>query len=964
MPEPTPESEPVATPAALATPEPTVTPTLADARCELSGTLETWHRVELLCDGPDADEADSNTFLNHRFNVVFAQGKQKWVIPGHFAADGDAKRTGATKGNKWRAYFSPPAAGDWNYTISFHRGEKIALSSQGGQGSPVAPLNGLQGTFLVAETRATGRDMKGKGLLLHARGERYLRHAKTGAVFIEGGMDSPENIFGYDEFDNTKKFNNVGSCKGILHSFADHEADWNNGPTWGEDQRGKNLIGLINYIAGKGVNAAYIMANTVNGDGCDAHPWTDYSGDRLAYDISKLDQWEVAFSHMNTQGLLIHFVTQETENDHLLDGGELGEQRQLFYREMISRFAHHPALQWNLGEENTNTSAQIKAFADHIKALDAYQHPVFMHTFPDQTQRYDDLLGHASFDGPTLQFGKIPQNASAGLYGDTIKWLKKSQAAGNTWVVTATEASGDDAPTPDKPVSDLGRIYWTWANIMAGGGGIEWYLKNAGSAHAYDLSVENLREFDELWAQTGHAMHFFNDIVPGQFNLNLQSFSPNNAVTALDSDWVLADAGRAYIVFLREGGSTDIQLPTADAYQVHWFNPRTGDFTMGELISGPGTQAIGLPPSDSAKDWAALIVNTGPAGAEEPLRHPDIVRIDDLDPNTILQDPRPAWADSYSVGDKCYCQSTFDHDIGNTVVDTNAGMMTVREACDLVGAGPGAAGRPRYNDIQCGNGPANGQDDEDFCPGRIDIGKAGCGHIGPLWQLPAPTASPMPIPARTPEPSDGRALLFADDFNDGRPDIGDGYFSKYEKSQAFPIVDGVLMMKQISSSHGSALRKMIDFKDIDIEFDFRFDGEALFSFVLDDDNEKSVWASHISRAMVTPNRILVQDDKTGSMNLAIREKLMNKNLPAKERAELDKLLESKRAVAQVPLTIGQWYRLRIYMKGDLLEAFLDGKSVTSHHSIGFDHPTKTKFGWTITGSSSVSIDNLKVYKVE
>ncbi len=121
-----------------------------------------------------------------------------------------------------------------------------------------------------------------------------------------------------------------------------------------------------------------------------------------------------------------------------------------------------------------------------------------------------------------------------------------------------------------------------------------------------------------------------------------------------------------------------------------------------------------------------------------PGAHPDIVEIRDVPGR------RPggrSWADSYSVGSRCYCESTFDHSIGPIMVDTPVGRRTVRQVCDAIGPGPGSRGtggepdRPLYNDIQCGNGPANDAGDEDDCPGRVDIGREGCGHIGPRWDL-------------------------------------------------------------------------------------------------------------------------------------------------------------------------------------------------------------------------------------
>jgi hypothetical protein len=87
------------------------------------------------------------------------------------------------------------------------------------------------------------------------------------------------------------------------------------------------------------------------------------------------------------------------------------------------------------------------------------------------------------------------------------------------------------------------------------------------------------------------------------------------------------------------------------------------------------------------------------------------------------------------VDGRCYCDSTFDHDVGEIEVKTPYGIKTVLEICEAIGPGPGAAEHPVYNDIQCGNGPANTSDDESWCPGRVDAGEAGCCTAGPTWDL-------------------------------------------------------------------------------------------------------------------------------------------------------------------------------------------------------------------------------------
>ncbi|MEL6984424.1 MAG: hypothetical protein AAFO29_18505 [Actinomycetota bacterium] len=129
---------------------------------------------------------------------------------------------------------------------------------------------------------------------------------------------------------------------------------------------------------------------------------------------------------------------------------------------------------------------------------------------------------------------------------------------------------------------------------------------------------------------------------------------------------------------------------------------------------------------------APTTTTTQPTTTIQPGVHPDIVRVI----NVVGRNPGgDGWKDSYSVGDQCYCATTFDHGIGTIQVNTPAGTKTVREVCEKLGPGPGSQGRPIYNDIQCGNGPANDAGDEDDCPGRVDIGRDGCGHIGPTWDL-------------------------------------------------------------------------------------------------------------------------------------------------------------------------------------------------------------------------------------
>ena len=164
-----------------------------------------------------------------------------------------------------------------------------------------------------------------------------------------------------------------------------------------------------------------------------------------------------------------------TENSFFLDDGEtFGLARKLYYRELIARFGHHLALNWNLGEETQNTNVQHKGFSDWFKALDPYKHIVVVHTTGrGQSKVYDPLLGYPTFDGVSLQ-----TNATK-VFADTLNWVQKSKAAGRTWIVSNDEqgpASLGVAPDSVDPEHNDIRHYALWGNIMAGGAGVEYYF--------------------------------------------------------------------------------------------------------------------------------------------------------------------------------------------------------------------------------------------------------------------------------------------------------------------------------------------------------------------------------------------------------------------------------------------------------------------------------------------------------
>lgn len=570
------------------------------APATVTGELKKWHNVTLTFDGPARGEsAGTNPFLDYRLEVTFTKGVRQIKVPGYFAANGNAANTSSTYGNKWRVHFVPDETGIWNYSASFRFGRSVAISSDPAAGTAIS-FNGVGGSFTVGPTDKTGRDHQGKGLLKYV-GEHFLRFAETGEFFIKGGADSPENFLAYIQFDGT--YDTGGTMyPDYIHQYLSHVGDWREGdPVW-QTSKGKHMIGAINYLSGKGMNSIYFLTYNIDGgDGMDVWPWSSPTV-RDRFDCSKLDQWEIVFSHMDKMGIQLHVVTQETENDQGLDGGELGNTRKLYYRELVARFAHHLAVVWNLGEENSNTDPQRKAFCDYIRSLDAWDHPIVVHTAPGHWPYvYGPLLGYPSFEGPSIQ-----EDGKHHTYRETTSWVDQSAASGRPWFVCIDEIGpADTGVVPD------GDDYWhndvrslaLWGNLMGGGAGAEWYFGYA--YHNNDLNCEDWRTRDHMWDLTRYAIEFFQNYLPFT-----QMSHRDDLITAADSH-CLAKPGDTYAVYLRFGGTANLNLESwTDTFTVHWFNPREGGALQTGSVSqvtGPGWVNIGNPYGPGSTDWAALV---------------------------------------------------------------------------------------------------------------------------------------------------------------------------------------------------------------------------------------------------------------------------------------------------------------------------------------------------------------------
>ncbi len=552
------------------------------------------------------EKAPENPFTDYRLQVTFTQGPHRYSVPGFYAADGDAAQTSAEAGGIWRVRFTPPRAGAWAYRVAFQKGREIALQEDPYTGIPIAPHHGKTGTFTVQEPPADAAHFERSGSLQY-QSSRYL-HTQDGEPLLIFGTNSPENFLAYADIDNTYA---IDSNKNFIKTWSPHLGDWKPGdPTW-KDGKGKGIIGALNYLAEKEMNALYLLTLNIGGDAGDVWPFISHRrADFRRYDVSKLAQWDIIFRHAERLGIVIEAITQEQENQLLLDDGYTLSERKLYYRELIARFAYHNNIIWNIGEENGYAGSwphgqndqQRYAMIRYLKENDPYRHPVLVHTYPYEAERAEilnPLLKYDPLDGLSMQIGEPGQ-----VHATIRRWVEKARQR-HPWIVLMDEIGPWHTGTkPDRldPQHTKDRTTVLWPALMAGAAGVQWYFGWLTPPH--DLNAEDLRSRDNMWEQSAHARAFFEQ-------LNYTDMRSADHLTGRGDNHCLALEGATYAIYLKYGSTTQLDLRQAEGnYTVAWFNPRAGGALQTgtvKTIKGGGWADIGLAPEAPYEDWAVLI---------------------------------------------------------------------------------------------------------------------------------------------------------------------------------------------------------------------------------------------------------------------------------------------------------------------------------------------------------------------
>lgn len=209
-------------------------------------------------------------------------------------------------------------------------------------------------------------------------------------------------------------------------------------------------------------------------------------------------------------------------------------------------------------------------------------------------------------------------------------------------------------------------------------------------------------------------------------------------------------------------------------------------------------------------------------------------------------------------------------------------------------------------------------------------------------------------------------LIFQDDFEraesqEVKDEIGRGWGSNSAKraggNKQVDLRDGAMhIYMHPTADHAVSVTHPAEFRNGSVHLRFRLDNEQdNLGLNFADLKYKKVWAGHLFVARISTKDTVLQDLKTGNMDLEIRSRRQAKSLTTADQ----KLLKTKSKRIPHRLQTGQWYSLVADINDDTLTVSIDGKEIGSFTSEGIAHPTKRMLRLSVPREAVV--DDVEIY---
>ena len=544
---------------------PAISPTATTINLGSVGTFHKWSMVEISFSGPESvGFGPDSTPSKIEVDVTFqSPDGNLFIVPAFYDGDG----SGGMDGNIWKVRFNPDSTGDWRFDVS---SSDIQLNSYAGGFEVLSSAECDDPNNLSLDLNCFGR--------LEYVGGHYLKF-QNGDYWIKGGVDDPENFIG--------------------KAFGDWEAK----------------KAAIDFLSSKGVNSIYVITNNIDGDRNDTWPWVGDTPQQAkansdSFNFAKLQEWEDFFSYVQSKGIVLHIILND-------DSAWTGYDHDLYLREMIARFGHHPGLIWNVGEEANEvySTGEQESLARKIQQIDSYNHPVTVHRKSPWP-----FTGNKFFDLTSIQIGDGSKDFTTARLSD-YNSIVTDHREKSTGVCHSIPVMIDETPRITLVNNETQTKLRTKVlyPIFFGGGNYELHYQDA---YGQDGSV-TIQNLEPMLVDMYRARQFIE-------SLPFSEMKPCNGLLTSQNNYCFGKSGEVYAIYFPAGGSDSVDLSKVQGnFDVYWFNPRNGDKTQMSSVTGGGKRAFTTPDN---KDWVLHLENPqGQVQGSQPFQNGNVIHVSWLD---------------------------------------------------------------------------------------------------------------------------------------------------------------------------------------------------------------------------------------------------------------------------------------------------------------------------------------------
>lgn len=212
-------------------------------------------------------------------------------------------------------------------------------------------------------------------------------------------------------------------------------------------------------------------------------------------------------------------------------------------------------------------------------------------------------------------------------------------------------------------------------------------------------------------------------------------------------------------------------------------------------------------------------------------------------------------------------------------------------------------------------------------------------------------------------------LIFEDKFDrnesqEATEEIGNGWTTN-SKTRAgghkqVDLKDGAMhITMHATADHAVTVGHAAEFRDGTVEMRFMLEDERdVLGLDIADPECKEVHSGHLFKIDVGTSKVVVDDKKSGVMNMKFHEGWKAKTLTPEQLA----FIASQKKTFPSALEKGKWHDLLVKIAGSSVSVSIDGKQVASVTSEGVAHPTKRMIRLSVPRQAWV--DDVRVFAAE